>query len=203
LGLVVLGHLLLDDLESLVDEGLDGLLGAGEDPDVLALGGEDGGAGVHDGDVLVVGVQHLVVTSGSVGEELDVALGSVEGGDGGGCLDLVGLGVVLRVQHGNGAVGIEGVASLLAVIGFPRHAGVSSLLVPEAHVGFGVEVGLEGGSGAGAEGNTGIHVADEGKGSENKCLEHSFTSRNSNFYNLIAEKLIYSCFFDSINTDYI
>jgi hypothetical protein len=38
LALVVVGDLLLDDLKSLVDESFNGLLRAGQDPDVLGLG---------------------------------------------------------------------------------------------------------------------------------------------------------------------
>lgn len=134
LGLVVVRDLLLDDLETLVDQVLNGLLRAGEHPDVLSLSEKVGVAGVDDGDVLVIGVEDSVVTSGSIGEELDLALSTVEGGDSSSAGDLVGLGIVLGVEDSDSAVSVEGVASLLAVVGFPGHAGVSRLLVPQAHV---------------------------------------------------------------------
>ena len=82
LGLIVGGHLLLEDLETLVDKCLDGLLRAGEDPDVLGLSEKVAIARVNDGDVLVVGVENSVVAGGGEGEELDLALGTVEGGNG-------------------------------------------------------------------------------------------------------------------------
>ena len=172
LGLIVVGDLLLEDLEALVDGGLNGLLRAGEDPNILGLGEEELVAGVYNGDVRVVGVEHAVVTGGGVGEELYLALSTVEGGNGVCGGDLVLCGVVLAVQHSDCAIRVQAVASLLAIVGLPRHAGVSSLLVPKTHVLGGIEVLLEDRSRAGTGREASIDNADEGKGSEDNSLKH-------------------------------
>ena len=148
LSLVVVGDLLLEDLETLVDVGLNGFLRAGEDPDVLGLGEEVGVARVHNNHVLVVGVEDSVVTSGGIGEELDLSLGTVEGSNSCCAGDLIGLGVVLRVEDSDCSIRVDGIAGLLAVIGFPWHTGISGLLVPQSHVAWGGKVLLEGRSGA-------------------------------------------------------
>jgi len=77
-----------------------------------------------------------------------MALGTVEGGNSCGTGDLVGLGIVLGVEHSSGSIGVDGIAGLLAVVGFPGHGGVSGLLVPQSHVALGAEVLLEGRGGA-------------------------------------------------------
>ena len=148
LGLIVEGNLVLEDLESLHDVLLDSLLSTGKDPDVLGLSEKEGVARVDNSEIIVIGVKDSVVTSGGIGEELDLALSTVEGGNSSSVGDLVELGVVLGVQHTDGTVGVDVVASLLAVVGFPGHAAVSGCLMPQAHVGWGYEVLLEGGSGA-------------------------------------------------------
>jgi hypothetical protein len=147
-GLIVAWNLVADGLESREDQGVVNSHVAGEDPDVLGLGKVVVGAGVDDGEVGVVSVEDFVVTGGGVLEELNLALSTVEGGSGSGNLNLFGGGVVLSVLHGNSAVEVGAVAGLLAVIGFPGHAGVSCLLVPQSHVALGAEVLLEGRGGA-------------------------------------------------------
>ena len=173
LSLIVVGNLLLEDLESLVDVTFNGGLGSGEDPHVLGLGKEEGIARVDEGEVLVVGGEDAVVTGGSIGEELDLALSTVEGSDGVGSANNLLNWVELAVEDSDGAVGVGTVTSLLAVVGFPRHGGISGLLVPETQVSLGIEVGLEGRGGAGgANSNASIDNADEGEGSEDNSLEH-------------------------------
>ena len=172
LSLVVSWYLLLKDVEGLVDDGLNGGLRAGENPHVLSLGNEVGVARVDEGDGLVIGVEDTVVTSGGKGEELDLTLGTVEGCDGLGRGDFILNWVVLTVKDSDSTISVEAVASLLAVIGFPWHGGISCLLVPEAQVLGGNEVLLEDGRGARASGHTSIDNADEGKGGEDNRLEH-------------------------------
>ena len=174
LSLIIGGHLLLKDVEGLVDDGLNGGLRAGKNPNVLSLGNEVGVTGVDEGDGLVVGVEDTVVTSGGIGEELDLTLGTVEGGDGLGRADFVLNWVVLAVENSDGTISIEAVVSLLAIIGFPWHGGISCLLVPETHVLDGIEVHREDRRGAGPSGHTSIDNADEGKGCEDNRLEHDF-----------------------------
>ena len=143
LGLIVSGDLLLEDVEGLEDDGLRGGLRAGENPHVLSLGDQVGVARVNEGDGVVIGVEDTVVTGGGEGEELDLTLGTVEGGDGLGRGDLILNWVVLTVEDGDGTISVEGVVSLLAVVGFPWHGGISCLLVPETHILGGIEVLLE------------------------------------------------------------
>ena len=57
-------------------------MGAGEDPHILSLGKKVLIARVNNRDILVVGVEDTVVTSGSIGEELDLALSTNKGGNG-------------------------------------------------------------------------------------------------------------------------
>ena len=180
LSLVIAWHLLLDDLKSLVDESFNGLLRAGQDPDVLGLGKQVWVARVYDSEVLIVSIEHTVVTGGGIREELDLTLGSDEGGNGSSASHLVGLGVVLRVKNSDSTIGIDGVASLLAIVGFPRKVGFSGLLVPQSHVGLGLEVLLELRSGALASWDACVDESDEGKGSDDESLEHSI--RNFTYY---------------------
>ena len=174
LSLIVGGDLLLEDVETLEDVSLSSVLFTGEDPDVLSLSNQVGVARVDDGDVLVVGVEDTVVTSGGIGEELDLALSADEGSDGLGGGNLILNGVVLAVQNSDGSISVEGIVSLLAIVGFPRHGGVSCLLVPETHVLDGVEVLLENRCGARAGRDASVDNADESEGSEDNSLEHDF-----------------------------
>lgn len=170
LGLVVVGNASLEGLESGVDDGVAGVLLTGEDPDELVLGNIEISARVNDGEVLVVGVNDAVVTGGGVGEELDETVGTIEGSNSLSFIDDVGDGVVLGVENSNGAVLVEAVAGLLAIVGFPRHGGVTSLLPPEAHILGGIEGVLEGGGGAGTGADASVDEANECEGGEDDGL---------------------------------
>lgn len=172
-GLIVAWNLVADGLESREDQGVVNSHVASKDPDVLGLGKVVVGAGVDDGEVGVVSVEDFVVTGGGVLEELNLALSTVEGGSGSGNLNLFGGGVVLSVLHGNSAVEVGAVAGLLAVIRLPRHASITSLLVPDAEVEGGVEVSLKSGGGALARGDVGVGNTNHGEGSDESGLDHS------------------------------
>lgn len=176
MSLVVLRKAGLEGLEGLIDDGLVGVSLAGQHPDVLALREVEAAARVNDRVAVVVGVQHLVVASWCVPEEAYGALGTLEGGHGGRILDLVSLGIVLRVVYSYGAVSVESITRLLAVVLLPGHALVACLLVPETHVAHGVEVCLEGRHGAAACRNASVDDAseDQGGGGKGSCgLCHS------------------------------
>ena len=143
LGLIVVGYLLFQCLKSWVNNWVSWELLAGENPNVIGFANVQISAWVNNSEGLVVSGEDSVISSWRIGEELNWSLSTVKGCSGGCFGDFVSNWVVLWVEDWDSAVGVKSIASLLAVIGFPRHASVSGLFVPESHISLSLEVGLE------------------------------------------------------------
>ena len=115
--------------------------GTGQNPDVLSLKEEEGGAaGVHNRVVFVVSIQNTVVT-GSEKEEANLALGTVALGR---AFNVVNLSLVeLRVVNFNDAVALRTVLSLNAFTILEEDALISGIFMPRSEIFTNIEVGLE------------------------------------------------------------
>ena len=157
----------LNDVSDLSIEFLwDGLF-SGKDPDELVLLGSEEfiAAGVNDGEVLIISVEDLVVSSNE-GNEVDLALGSGSFAYGLSILraDYAHWLVEFGVDDSNGVVTVKSIVSLVAVKEFVVEINVSGLFEPCANVLGDIEVLLDLNILAVAIWFGGIYGSEEGKG---------------------------------------
>jgi hypothetical protein len=163
----VLGHSLLEAGEGLVDVLLLGILLSSENRRILALSGAEERvlASVDEGVVLVVGLHHAEFGGRGPPEEGNRAAGTNTSGCGWNLLNGLCSVVELRVEHCQGAISVECVATLWAVAGLVGSVSVLGSLEPSAGVLGGVEVGLELRVRAHAVALAGANHAENSKGS--------------------------------------